>query len=272
MIFQLHNPSIQLVSDDSYLNKTENKDPRKAEEKYLMHIWHETATGSWPPVAANTLKWNLYHKDPHTGQLINSSYDALIGYDGTFYRYVDWNAWNSWAEGVSHATVDGVLYTSGGNPQLGRIALSTEIDGMNNGRKASARQIETAALVRIMFEETQGIPIDGGHDFTHQQIAPGRKTDPRGYTLREVFDEVVRLRANVPNWPARWGPFAAYEPTYGIPTAWRQAWMQGTILGQAISVEYIHPEVPNIVRQDFQHGCILWTPQQTEVCGPIILK
>lgn len=273
MIFTLKNPEVKLVSDDSYLNKTENKDPRNKEgEEYLIHVWHETATGSHPPVARNTLEWNLYRVNPKTGQKILSSYDSLIAWDGTFYRYVDWREWNSWAEGVSHATVDGVLYTSGGTPQLGRIALSTEIDGMNNGRKASPAQIETAALVRILYEEMEGIPIDGKHDFTHAEIAPGRKTDPRGYTIREVMDEVMRLRRSVPNWPLRWGNLAAYNPTYGIPTAWRRAWDQGTVLGQAISHEYVHPMVPGVVRQDFQHGCILWTPQATEVCGPINVK
>lgn len=272
MIYTLHNPPITFETDDSYLNKTENKDPRKPGEKYLFHCWHETASKSYPPVAKNTLNWNLHHTDPKTGQPINSSYDGLIGWDGTIYRYVDWNAYNSWAEGVSHVTVDGVLYTYNGNPQLGRIFLSTELDGPNNGRKVSPAQIESGAKWRIMLEEQSAIPIDGKHDYTHAEIAPGRKFDPRGYTIKEIMDEVVRLRQNVPNWPGRWGPLAPYNPTFGIPTAWRKAWNQGTELGKAISQEYVHPAVPGTVRQDFEHGCILWTPQDTVVCGPIVLQ
>lgn len=272
MIYTLTNPPISFETDDSYMNRTENKDPRKAGEKYIMHIWHETATKGFPPRAKSTLDWNLYRVNPTTGQKVESSYDLLIAWDGTPYRYVDWTVWNSWAEGVSHATVDGNLYTSGGNPQLGRLALSTEIDGLNNGRKASPAQIDTAAKCRIMIEETEAIPIDGKHDFYHYQIAPGRKTDPRAYTMREVFDEVARLRLLAPNWPVRWGGLAHYDPTYGIPTAWRAAWEQGHMLGRAISHEYIHPANADFVRQDFEFGVINWTPTRTYVSGPITLS
>lgn len=266
MIYTLNNPSgVQLVTNDDYLNKTENKDPRKPGEKYLLHVWHETATKTHPPIAKSTLEWNL-------ARSVASSYDGLIAWDGTYYRYVDWRVWNSWAEGVSHATVDGVLYTSAGSPQLGRIALSTEIDGMNDGHTASPAQIETAAKVAIMYEETEGIKIDTGHHFYHSQIAPGRKTDPRGYTMRDVFDEVARLRAFAPNWPLRWGGLAHYDPTYGIPTAWRAAWEQGHMLGKAISHEYVHPANNEFVRQDFEFGVINWTPTKTYVSGPITLK
>lgn len=268
MIYTLKSPPIELKTDDSYTNRTENKDPRKPGEKYLIHVWHETATRRYPPVAKSTLDWNL-------ARAVESSYDLLIAWDGTVYRYVDWKVWNSWAEGVSHCTVDGILYTSAGTsttPPLGRIALSTEIDGMNDGHKASPAQIEMAAKCRIMLEETEGIKIDGGHDFYHYQIAPGRKTDPRGYTMREIFDEVARLRAFAPNWPLRWGSLANYDPTYGIPTAWRKAWEQGDMLGKAISHEYVHPENPGYVRQDFEFGVINWTPAKTYVSGPITLR
>jgi hypothetical protein len=269
MIYQLQNPAIKLETDDSYMNRTENKDPREPGERYLLHVWHETATGSHPPKARNTLEWNLHKVHPTTGQKIYSSYDILIAWDGTVYRYVDWREWNSWAEGVSHATVDGKLLTSG---PLGRAALSTEIDGMNRGIKASAAQIESAAKVRIMIEETEGIAIDGKHDFTHAEIAPGRKSDPRGYTIREVFDEVTRLRSLQPNWRLRWGNHAHYDPAWGIPTAWRKAWEQGSQLGKAISHEYIHPLNPDFVRQDFEFGVINWTPAKTYISGPITLR
>lgn len=246
---------ITIVFNDEFLNQTENKDLRKPDDKYRLRCWHETGNSSGKP--RNTLKWNLHERDPKTGRLIQSSYDVLIARDGELWRYVDWKKWNSWSEGLSSWTVDGTLLQSGA---LGRACLGIELDGANDGKqKATSAQIESAARFAIYTWETEAIPLDGDHDVTHAQIAPGRKSDPRGYTIQQVYEAIRGLQKTVePDWAARWGTAYPYFAGSGIATAWRDAWRLGTELGPAVSDEM---SISVGVVRNFYNGFITYSPK-----------
>lgn len=243
--------SIPIVFNDEYLNRTENKDLRKPGERYKLRCWHETGNSSGSP--HRTLQWNL-HTRSKTGQLIQSSYDVMIARDGEIWRYVDWTEWNSWSEGVSSWTVDGKLLTSG---PLGRACLGIELDGANDGKqKATAAQIESAARFAIYTAETEGIPLDGDHDVTHAQIAPGRKTDPRGYAIDQVYEAIRSMQQLVtPDFGSLWGPYFSYFSESGIAAVWRD---HAAVLQAAVSDET--KDAKGRVWRLFERGAVSFDP------------
>lgn len=251
--------TMSIAFNDQYLNATVNKDPREPGEKYRVRCWHETAGKSGNP--HSTLRWNLHKRDPKTGRLIQSSYDVLIARDGEIWRYVDWKVWNSWSEGLSSWTVDGKLLQSG---PLGRVCMGIELDGANDGKqKATDAQIESAARFAIFTAETEGIPLDGDHDVTHAQIAPGRKTDPRGYSLNDIFDEVARLqRPSEPDWRKEWyWPNWDLIQSFGIPTRWKEEHQAGRPLGKPLFPDE-RPRIDGRVDMTFEQGYITYSARE----------
>lgn len=252
--------TIPITFNDQYLNQTVNKDLRAPNEPYLARCWHETANGSGD--AHSTLKWNLKATQTVKGKTydVYSSYDILVARDGTAYRYVDWTTYNSWSEGVSSAVIDGKTYRDN---LLGRRMLGIELDGPNNGTPATPAQIDTAARIVLLTSETLHIPGDGKHDFTHAQIAPNRKTDPKGYTVRQILVRAaeIAMAANKPvepDWPKLWGTAIPYiNPTFGIPTAWRDSYRLGKPLGEAVTGELA---ITDYTVQCFKDGYILYSP------------
>jgi hypothetical protein len=249
--------AVQITFNDQYLNQTVNKDKRVPGDDYRVRAWHETANGSGNP--HNTLNWNLKAEQTVKGKTykVYSSYDVLIDRSGVIWRYVDWKVWNSWSEGVSEFTIDGKKYESG---PLGRMCMGIELDGANDGiMKATEPQIEAAALFAIYTAETEGIPLDGKHDVTHAQIAPWRKTDPRGYTIAQVYAAIRDLQQGTAiDWQALWGDNYPYFAESGIAQRWRQEHLMGKGLGEAESDEYTLDD-GRVVRL-FDKGAIWWTP------------
>lgn len=246
--------TIPITFNDQYLNQTVNKDLRGPNEPYLIRCWHETANGSGD--AHSTLKWNLKATQRVGTKTydVYSSYDVLVARDGTPYRYVDWNVWNSWSEGVSSAMINGTMYRDN---LLGRRAFGIELDGPNNGIKATSAQIETAARLVLFTEDTLHIPADGKHDFTHAQIAPNRKTDPQGYTVKEVLDAAAALRGTAtPDYSALWGTHYPYFAESGIAGAWRD---NAAALGPATSDETGDAE--GKIWRLFRGGAVSWNPR-----------
>lgn len=244
--------TIQIAFNDTYKDQTVNKDPRRPGERYRIRCWHETANGSGDP--HSTLRWNLHERDPKTGQLIQSSYDVLIARDGEIWRYVDWKVWNSWSEGVSSWPVDGIVLASG---PLGRVCLGIEIDGANDGKqKVTAAQIESAARFAIFTAETEGIPLDRKHDVTHAQIAPERKSDPRGYTINQIYEAVQSMqKASGPDYSVLWGNLVPYFEGSGIAAAWRD---NAATLGRATSDETT--DKAGTVWRLFSGGAVSYSP------------
>lgn len=239
---------MSITFNDDYINKTVNKDTRKPSEHYRLRCWHETANGSGNP--HSTLKWNI-------GAEAKSSYDVLIARDGEVWRYVDWRTWNSWSEGLSSWTLDGKLLTS---TQLGRAALGIELDGANNGKmKATSAQIESAARFAIFTAETEGIPLDGDHDVTHAEIAPGRKTDPKGYTIKQIYEAIADIqKPPEPDWQREFGD-VPFFPDSGFGQAFVAAHRADTPLGRALTKEFDGPEPSKVVYQRFQEAILTWT-------------
>jgi hypothetical protein len=182
---------VTISFNDQYLNLTVNKDTRVPGTPFLLRCWHETGNGSGDP--HSTLKWNLKAFQVINGKTytVLSSYDFLIARDGEIFRYVDYHRYTSWSEGASRWTLDGTTYH---NYALGTIALGIELDGANDGKQhATDDQLAAAARLSMFLWQTEGIALDGSHDVTHAQIAPGRKFDPRGYTIAQVLERARAL-------------------------------------------------------------------------------
>jgi hypothetical protein len=182
----------QLIFNNSYLDRTQNKTLRTAADKTLpaaldFIVWHETG-------GFGTLKYNL----PRS---VGASFTHMIGRDGTIYHYVDETRFIAWHAGKgdkrppwnneSRWTLpNGRLYV-GYNVNV--HALGVELEGMNDGTPITAAQ-RTSAIAFIRWaRERYGIPLEYGYHPEHTQVAPYYKSDVRGATISLIVDAARAL-------------------------------------------------------------------------------
>lgn len=154
--------------DDQYLNKTPNKSQRGSIDAELV-VWHETASPN-PSNPHGTLQYNLRPN-------VQSSYNYLIARDGTIYRYVDEVKYIAWHAGKNSRALGYV------NAQLNTRSIGVEIDGKNNGEPITAAQRDAAIRLMRYFQSEYGIALDRDVHLHHKEVAPGYKSDPRGYSV-----------------------------------------------------------------------------------------
>lgn len=155
--------------DTSYLNRTANKWPRQASQQIEFVVWHETASPN-PLNPQGTLDYNL-------SAAVESSYNYLIARDGRIFHYVDERSWISYHAGL-HSAARG--YVEWG---VNTHSIGVELDGPNNGEPITAAQRDAIIALMLYFKETYGIPIRREYHLGHKEVAPGYKSDPRGYSL-----------------------------------------------------------------------------------------
>lgn len=161
--------------DTSYLNRTANKWPRTGGTQQIeLVVWHETASPS-PDNPKGTLNYNL-------PKAIQSSYNYLIARNGTIYHYIDERLWISYHAGL-HSAARGYIEW-----QVNVRSLGVELDGRNDGTPITAAQRDAAIQLMIYFRNSYGIPIEREYHLHHKEVAPGYKSDPRGYSATTLVD------------------------------------------------------------------------------------
>ncbi len=150
--------------NNSYLNRTPNKTPRNTNSFVPEFVvLHETA-------GYGSLDWNLRPE-------VRSSYNYLISRNGTIYHYVDEQSYVAWHAGVNSSARG---YTGG---QLNTYAIGVEVEGPNDGTPITTAQTKSLVALLKYFNEQYGIPLTRDYFFGHSDVAPGYKSDPRGYSV-----------------------------------------------------------------------------------------
>lgn len=86
------------------------------------------------------------------------------------------------------------------------------------------------------------------------------ETDCPGHTWPLWRPKIVPDEAPHLNWPALWGDKAPYYPSYGIPRAWREEYLQEREPGAAVK-----PEEYGCTVQEFERAVIIWRDGQARV-------
>ncbi len=148
----------------TYLNQTPNKTPRNTTTfKPEFVIMHETA-------GYGSLQWNLKPS-------VRSSYNYLISRNGTIYHYVDEKKYIAWHAGVRSEARG---YEEG---EINIYAIGCELEGPNDGLPITVAQWKSMIELMHHFRDTYGIPIHKDYYLAHKDVAPGYKSDPKGYSV-----------------------------------------------------------------------------------------
>lgn len=154
-------------TNSAYLNKTPNRTARKG-QKIEFGVIHETASPN-PDNPYATLTYNL-------NPSVQSSYHYLIARDGTVFLYLSPDQFIAWHAGTSSA----LGYT---DFSVNEHSIGIEFDGRNNGEPCTPAQYVAGRELIIALCTKYAIPRDRAHWLTHQEIAPSRKTDPKGINM-----------------------------------------------------------------------------------------
>ena len=163
----------------AYLNRSANKTLRENPLAWRPEfvVWHETA-------GFGSLDWNLIND----GQ--RGSFSYLINRAGVIYHYIDERTWIAWGAGVrSRWTIGGRTYING---QINERAINVEIEGANDGTPITAAQVASAITLLRYFQATYSIPLENAYHPEHADVAPGYKTDGRGYDIRLLVQAARR--------------------------------------------------------------------------------
>lgn len=164
--------------DDSYLDRTPNKTTRAATQQDfspLFGVLHETA-------GYGSLQWNLRPD-------VRSSYNYLIR-EGRTYRYVNERKHISWGAGVNSTwTLGGQRYVGGA---INAYAVNIELEGPNDGTPMDPRNIEEAVRLLAYLNHEHHIPLVTNYWPEHVDVAPGYKTDARGYSGKLLVEQAAR--------------------------------------------------------------------------------
>jgi N-acetyl-anhydromuramyl-L-alanine amidase AmpD len=162
----------------SYLNRTPNKHSRGVRDFVpLGVVWHETA-------GYGSLDWNM-RKD------VAASFNYLIKRSGEIFHYVDERTYTSWHAGVrSSWRLGQVLYTGA---QINKYFIGCEIEGPNDGTPITAAQATSAVNLVQYFSTHYRIPKTPLYQPEHAEVAPGYKTDGRGFDADLLIARAVAL-------------------------------------------------------------------------------
>lgn len=238
-----------LVFNNSYLDRTQNKHVRTAPAGIDFITWHETGGGG-------TLEWNLPRKR-------GASFNYLILRSGEIYHYVDelrfvaWHAgkgderppWN----GKSRYTLNGRLYV--GN-QINEASLGVEVEGPNDGTPITAAQ--RVAIVDFMrwARARYGIPLEYAYHPEHTQLAPYYKSDLRGATISTLVDVARALDT-----PPAQSPAALFDAAWKASGSDRYKpgiWFPGLKLGEPFTYRgYIHQRYERAVGR-LEGSTVVW--------------
>lgn len=127
-------------------------------------VIHHTATFS----DMSTVDW--FTRSTQNGDNQSSSAHFLIGRDGLVWQFVD-EGERAWHAGVSEREICGVKYKS-----WNEFSLGIELTGDGNIKPYT--QAQYTALIALLSAEVNRFNVRKEFVVGHEQIAPGRKTDP----------------------------------------------------------------------------------------------
>jgi N-acetylmuramoyl-L-alanine amidase len=139
-------------------------------------------TGSFSDTS--TIGW--FTKSTQNGENKTASAHYLIGLSGDIWQFVKEEE-RAWHAGVSSLTVDGIEYTN-----WNMFSLGIEITGDGNLKPYLKAQYDS--LITLLSMIVNRFNVKREFLVGHEQIAPGRKTDPGKffdweYVYRMVYDE-----------------------------------------------------------------------------------
>ena len=133
-----------------------------------------------------------------------------------------------------------------------RRSIGIELENKNDGRDPyPPAQVQACIWLVLDLVKRHRIPRE--MITTHAEIAPSRKSDPRGFSVNFLVEAVYE-----PDYAALWGDRAPYVAHWGIPTAWRAAYNAGAHWGQALTPEFTGPD--GVTYQRFESALVTWTP------------
>lgn len=156
----------------SYLNKTPNKHQHTEPAHLVGIVLHETA-------GFGTLEWNLKPD-------VKASFNYLILQNGAIYHYVDETQFVAWHAGIRSAwTINGVRYVGA---EFNEYFVGIEVEGANDGTPITTAQRDSLIALLQHLNQTYGIPLDVEHCPEHSHIAPGYKTDAKGFSNAVILE------------------------------------------------------------------------------------
>ncbi len=174
--------------DDQYLDRSANKWAREQGNDLEFVVWHETASPN-PDNPHGTLSYNL-------AQRVQSSYNYLIARDGTIFHYINERSWIAYHAGL-HSAARG--YVEWG---VNAHSLGVEVDGRNNGEPITTHQRDAIIALMVYFNNEYKIPLLRSHHLGHHEVAPGYKSDPRGFSVGIALAMAQeRVKVTVPQPP-----------------------------------------------------------------------
>jgi N-acetylmuramoyl-L-alanine amidase len=152
----------------------------KAVKPILAAVIHHTGTFS----EQSTIGW--FTRATQDGSNKSASAHFLIGREGDVWQFVD-ESQRAWHSGVSSLTVGGVTYSN-----WNMFSLGIELVGDGNLKAYTRQQYDS--LISLLSMEVNRFNIKREFLVGHEQIAPGRKTDPGKlfeweYVYKMVYDE-----------------------------------------------------------------------------------
>jgi N-acetylmuramoyl-L-alanine amidase len=173
---------------DGCKNKWTIQSKPKYIKSILSAVIHHTATFS----EQSTIDW--FTKSTQDKSNKSSSAHFLIGKSGEIWQFVgeDERAWHA---GVSELIVNGIKYTN-----WNMFSIGIELVGDGNLRPYTGQQYDS--LINLLSMEINRFNIKKEFLVGHEQIAPGRKTDPGKLfdwerLYRGVYDTIT-IGANSP--------------------------------------------------------------------------
>lgn len=152
-------------------------------------VIHHTGTFS----AASTIDW--FTKSTQNKTNTQSSAHFLIDLSGMVYQFVD-ESERAWHAGISELTINGIKYKS-----WNMFSIGIELVGDGNLKPYSEKQYDSLATLLSM--EANRFNIKRDFIVGHEQIAPGRKTDPGNkFDWERVYRTVYDLPTPGYNNPA----------------------------------------------------------------------
>lgn len=236
--------------NSSYLDKTQNCEDRAdyTTQGYACVVWH--GTGGNPDNPEGTLRYNLI-RDGKRG-----SYHVLIDQWGVVWAYLTSQTRVAWHAGVRSTwtlpawngpkSVVRKDTTLSGHA-LNIWAIGIEVDEWNQGYPIPPRQLDACAVVAINYRDRYGIPLLYPYHTTHKLVAPVYKHDPTCVGVEQILGRA---------WQMLWGDAIPVNWAFGLPSAWRRLYNNGTYLGEATSAET--PGRDGSSLQTFQYGALRW--------------
>lgn len=143
----------------------------------LAIVIHHTGTLS----DQSTIGW--FTKSTQDRSNKDASAHFLIGRNGDIWQFVD-EGERAWHAGVSSLTVNGTNYTN-----WNMFSLGIELTGDGNSKPYTRQQYDS--LINLLSMEVHRFNVKREFIVGHEQIAPGRKTDPgRLFEWEDVYRRV----------------------------------------------------------------------------------